>query len=66
MRWAWRWWMADVVGLQVGLGVVERCGHDFEIFGSTPKISKLGLILGGKAAKNNIAADSPPARPSAN
>ncbi len=46
-------------------GVVERCGHDFELFGSAPKISKLGLILGGIAAKNNIAADSPPARPSA-
>ncbi len=43
----------------------ERGGHDFELFGNPPKISKLGLILGGKAAKNNIAADSPPARPSA-
>jgi len=49
LRCAWRWWIADVVGLQVGLGVVERCGHDFELFGSAPKISKLGLIVGDKS-----------------
>ncbi len=63
---AGRWWIADVEGLQVGLGVVERGGHDLKLFGKPPKIFKLGLILGGRAAKNNIAADSPPARPSAN
>ncbi len=65
LRCAWRWWLTDVVGLQVGLGVVERGGRHFELFGSAPKISKLNLILGGRAAKNNLAADSPPARPSA-
>ncbi len=27
----------------------ERGGHDFELFGSTPKISKLGLIVGDKS-----------------
>ncbi len=43
----------------------ERGGRHFELFGNAPKISKLSLILGGRAAKNNIAADSPPARPSA-
>ncbi len=30
-RYAGRWWRADVVGLQVGLGVVERGGHHFEL-----------------------------------
>ncbi|WP_261807488.1 hypothetical protein, partial [Lapidilactobacillus luobeiensis] len=30
-------------------GVVERCGHDFELFGSAPKISKLGLIVSDKS-----------------
>ncbi len=42
-------WMASVVGLQVGLGVVERCGHDLKLFGSAPKIFKLGLIVGDKS-----------------
>ncbi len=44
-----RWWFADVVGLQVGLGVVERGGHDLKLFGKPPKIFKLGLIVGDKS-----------------
>ncbi len=31
LRCAWRWWWTSVVGLQVGLGVVERCGHHLEL-----------------------------------
>ncbi|WP_125598862.1 hypothetical protein [Lapidilactobacillus achengensis] len=57
LRCAWRWWLTDVVGLQVGLGVVERGGlgvverggHDLKLFGNPPKIFKLGLIVGDKS-----------------
>ena len=44
-----RWWIADVVRLQVGLGVVERGGHDLKLFGKPPKSFKLGLIVGDKS-----------------
>ena len=51
--------MADAVGLQVGLGVVERGGHDLKLFGRALKISKLSLGLSGRATKTNFTAISP-------